>query len=218
MAEGLSRVEVTKLAAVLGAPEESLDFLAALPVADVRRFRETVSDAIVARHETRLRLLASLSQRMPAAVAARIAQKAMGPTLAGRIAGALEPPDAAALAEHLDRDFLAALTPALDPRVVPGMIEQLPDELLIDVGRRLLASGDFLTLGRFVSVVAPETALAVLGTAAPADLLRTVVYTDSSAASRALLERLPAATVGAVATAAREAGVHEELTASGALP
>jgi len=199
-----SRIEITKLAAELRVEEQELDFLEASAPEELRTFREVVSRALFSRHEPRLKRLAAVSQKLPATATAKISKLAMGPVLSGRIASVMPPAESAKLAGHLDREFMAQLAVAMDPARVAGIVAELDDVLVVDVGRRLLAAGDLLTLARFTAVVSPEVAQAVIEEATGEQLVRLALYLEDDEALDRMVGDLPEDRAAGMAAAAKE--------------
>ena len=199
-----SRIEVTKLARELDVDEAELAYLGASPAAELRELRRVTGEALFRRHETRVRLLASVSGVLPLGVTAKIAEGAMGAALSARIAGVMEPDAAARLVGHVSPDFLTELAVRLDPSRVGPIVALLPDDVLLDVARRLLRDGELITLARFVAVVDPEIVVRVAGEATGADLLRMALYTEDEAALATLARRLPEATLADLVGAAED--------------
>lgn len=208
-----SRIEVTKLAHDLRTSADDLSFLAAHRPEEIRDLRAAVADALFARHEERVRRLASLSGALPVPVTAKIAEHALGPMLSARVAGALEPRAAARLASHLSPEFLAELAVFLDPQRVEGIVHALPEELVVDVSARLLERGELLALSRFVPVVDVALAETIVRGATPAQLLEIALFTEDPGALDAVVERLDDETLGAVLREAAEAGEHDAAVA-----
>lgn len=191
MGDLASRIEVTKLATELRADEHDLQFLVSRTPQDLRRLRGHVAEALFTRHEDRVVRLASLSKLLPVPVTAKIAELALGAMLSARVAGVLDGRDAAKLAGHLDPKFLTEVSVSLDPKRVAPIVTALPDALVIDVGRRLLAKDEHVVLARFVSVVDVSLALAVVESGTAEDLLKVALFTDDTAALDAIVQHLP---------------------------
>lgn len=186
-----SRIEVAKLAHELGVDPATLAWLGAVAPVDVRALRELVTEARFRRHEARFRRLAKLSGVAPVPIAARIAQHGLGPLLGARTAAVMEPALAGRLAARLDPEYLTELSVHLDPVRAEPIIRALPDSLVVDVGRRLLARSAYLALGRFLSVVATATALEVVADARGADLFEVALFTEDPTALAAVVAALP---------------------------
>lgn len=209
MADLASRIEITKLARELRTDEATLAFLEDRTPAELRDLRAVLSDAMFARHQDRVTRLAGLSRMLPVPLTAKIAQLALGPMLSARVAGVMDPREAAKLAGHLDPGFLAELSVSLDPTRVAGIVELLPADLVVDVGRRLLTAGEHLVLGRFVAVVDSAVALRVVDGATPADLLQVALFTEEPAALDAIVLQLDDDALAGVVRAAADAEAYD---------
>lgn len=204
-----SRIEVTKLAHELGVAEGEISFLTASAPEDLRELRRLVSGALFARNEDRVKLLAALSRMLPVPLTAKIAEVALGPALSARVAGVLDPREASRLAGHLAPSFLAKLAVSLDPARVAPIVRGLPDDLVVDVGRRLLAAGEHVTLARFVAVVSPDVAMGVVEGSTGADLLQVALFTDEPAALDAIARRIGDEVLADVIRAASAAHAYD---------
>ena len=209
MGDLLSRIEITKLAHELNAPEADLAFLTASSQAEIRDLRHLAQTALFARNEDRIKLLAALSRVLPVPMTAKIAEHALGPMLSARVAGALDPREATRLAGHLTSAFLAKLAPSLDPSRVAPIVRGLDDKLVVEVGRLLLRQHEHLTLSRFVAVVDVGVAMGVVAEATGADLLQVAIYCDEPAALDAIAQRLPDQMLADVIAAASDADAYD---------
>lgn len=201
-----SALEITKLAHEMHVDEAELAFLATTSPDDLRDLRGIVSHAMFSRHESRVKGLAAVSKKLPAAVTAKITEIAMGPMLSARVAAVMDPADAAKLAGHLKPEFLAELSVHLDPSRVEGIIARLDGALVVEVGRRLLAGGHLLTLARFTGVVGPETSLEVVDGASGAEILQLALFIDEPSVVDPILAGLSDETVTEIAAATVEHG------------
>ncbi|MFE3999669.1 hypothetical protein ACFX43_12845 [Nocardioides sp. YIM B13467] len=201
-----SALEITKLAHEMHVDEAELAEFATTSPDDLRDLRGIVSHAMFSRHESRVKGLAAVSKKLPAAVTAKITEIAMGPMLSARVAAVMDPADAAKLAGHLKPDFLAELSVHLDPSRVEGIIAKLDSALVVEVGRRLLAEGHLLTLARFTGVVRPETSLEVVDGASGAEILQLALFIDEPSVVDPILAGLPDETVAEIAAATAEHG------------
>lgn len=202
MADLRNRIEITKLARELDVDEAELAYLSDATPADLRELRRVTCAALFSRHEARAKMLASANGILPAAVAAKISEHALGARLSARVAGVMEPEAAARLAGNLSPAFLADLAARLDPTRVGPIVAQLPHATVLDVAKRLLAGGDLVTLARFVAVVDPAVVVQVAERASSAELLQMALYTEDEAALGVLAQRLPEATLAGMLEAA----------------
>lgn len=201
-----SDLEITKLAHEMQVEKSELAFLSTTSPDDLRDLRGIISHAMFSRHESRVKGLAAVSKKLPAAVTAKITEIAMGPMLSARVAAVMDPADAAKLAGHLKPEFLADLSVHLDPSRVEAIIARLDRDLVVDVGRRLLADGHVLTLARFTGVVGPQTSLRVMDGASGAEILQVALFLDDTSVLDEILAGLPDETVSAIAAATADHG------------
>ncbi|MDN7121772.1 hypothetical protein INN71_10270 [Nocardioides sp. ChNu-153] len=190
----------------LGADDPTLDFLAELGPTEVARLRRRVVDARHRRHEHRFARLAGLTRFVPVAVCARVAEAALGPLVAARTAEVMPQPDAVRLAARISPDFLAELTTYLDPARSGPLVADLPEPLLVAVGRRMLASAEHLALGGFVGVMAPRASVEVIRDAPGLAVLEVALHAEDAGALDAVVAGLPDATLLRVLAAATDAG------------
>lgn len=174
MSQTLERTaEITKLARLLGVEPTDLGYLDKLPADALHAFRIQATDRLFARDAGRLHRVAAASKLIPVPLTVKIAQLAFGPVLCAAIAGLLDPAHAVRIAARCPTSFLADITIHLDPRRAPDVIAAVPTELVVAVANDLLARGEHVTMGRFVSYLRPETLRAsVEDIPDEADLLR----------------------------------------------
>ena len=206
MTDLLQHVEMVKLAHDLGVDLAEVEFLGALSDTDLARLRHAVNHALFAPHEARFARMASMGKLVPTTIAAKGAQLALGPLIAARVAAVTDPDLAVRLVNHLSVAFLARMTPFINPAKVADIVAKLPEDVVVATGERLVASKEYIPLGRFVAHVPLETALTVVRAAPPLDLLQVAIFTDD----RAELDRIIAAVEEEVLTA-----VLTEATAAG---
>lgn len=188
--------EIAKLARVLDQPDPAeLAFLAELPPAAIRAFRDQVNDLISRRDARRMQRIGAAAKLVPAPIAAKITEAAFGPVLAAAVAGSVDPARAVAIAGSLSPSFLADATVTLDPHRAAEVITHVPTSMAAAVARELIRRGDYLTMGRLAGSV-PDSALrAALPHAADIDLLHVGYYLENTSAADRLLtlvaDRIP---------------------------
>jgi len=99
----------------------------------------------------RLEGSAAATRLVPAAVSAKIATLVIPPRLAARVAGLTESGKAVDLASRLPVQYLADVTPYLDPRRVSAILSEVPNEMVSEVAKILSGTGDYITMGRMVA-------------------------------------------------------------------
>lgn len=166
------QAEVRKLGRLLERDPESLGYLGQVPLADLRRFREQVTEVLFEANRRTLERLAAASKLLPATVTAAIAQRAFGALLAARIAGLLEPHQAVEIAARLPASFLADIAVELDPRRATDVIARIPPAQIKTVAFELLARQEYVAMGRFVGHLPEESIRASLEVTSGQQLLR----------------------------------------------
>lgn len=210
MGELAARAETIKLARELSTEPETLAFLRASDENDLRALRATISGALFAAHEPKLRRIASMSKLIPPALAAKITEATLSPMLCGRTAGFLDPPVAAKLASHFKPEFLAEVSRFLDPQRSARIIPALPDELILKVARVLLDRGEYIVLARFVAVVREDLAGAVIRMATGPQLLEASFYAEDRSRIDPLMAYVDDAVLGDVITSAHDLELFDE--------
>ena len=173
-----SRAELLKLGRTLGADPDDLAFLAQAAPQDLRALREDVADLLFASDRVHFERVAALSGKIPRGLAAQLAQRALGPRLAARAAGLLEPEIATDLARRLPTPFLADIATHADPRRLVNLLGHLPPQRIAEVTAELRRRGEWLSMGGFVGHL-DEAALDAALTALDGEaLLRTGFVMD----------------------------------------
>ena len=209
----LVRVELTKLAHELGVEVAELSELGTLTRDELVELRGVVSQALFAAQEHRFTRFASFSRLVPVGVAAKGAEAALGPLVTAKVAAVTDPDVAVRMASHLSPEFMARVSPHLDPAKISGILNGLPDETVVDVGRRLVLADEHIALGRFVSFVPVATSLRVIEKASPLGLLQIALFTEEPAALDGVISELPDDRITDVLVAAQENGAVDDALA-----
>jgi hypothetical protein len=146
----VTRAELMKLARLLDAELDDLDYLHEVGPGQLRVLREQVTQVVFDSGGPALGRLAGASRLLPTGVIAAIAEHAFGPVLAARIAGMLDPGRAADVAAKLPTPFLVQTAVHLDPRRAVDVLARIPAERIAEVARELIVAEEYVTLGRFV--------------------------------------------------------------------
>ncbi|WP_156756287.1 hypothetical protein [Actinokineospora pegani] len=174
-----TRIEVAKLARVLGEDPARFDYLLPLPPEDVRVLRERATERLFSENRAAYERIAAASRLVPNAITAAIAQRTFGPLMCARVAGVLDADRALDLAGRLSVGFLADVAAQLDPRKAGPVMGRLPLETVVAVGRELVRRGDYLTMGRFVDDAPDHTLRAVVTALSEETLLRVALHSDT---------------------------------------
>lgn len=210
MGDLAARGEVVKLARELDVPLATLRFLETQPADDLAAFRRTVTAAIVATEDLRLRRIAAASRLVPKRVAARLAESQLGALLSARVAGVLDVPEALRLAGAVRPGFLAEMAAYLDPARTAALVRAIPDTLMVDVGRRLLDASHYITLGRLISLVDDAPLLALLGYARDDQLLEIAILAEDRVRLDEILAGLSNERAAGVIAAAASSGQFDQ--------
>ena len=140
--------------------------------------------------------LVAVSRLLPVGLNALLAERALGPVLAARIAAMLEPSRTIDLATKLPAMFLADAATHVDPRVASTVIAGLPPAHIAEVTRELARRGEFATIGQVAGHLGANT------TAAEPDAMDATITMQAVAAGQPrgrLLRSLAAAALVALA-------------------
>ncbi len=200
-----ARAEILKLARLLERDPESLDYLQEIPVADLRRLRQQVTEVLFSAHNQLLSRLARASRLLPTPLVASIGERAFGPLLSARLAALLDPVRAVEMAGKLPVSFLADVAVQLDPRRASGVIAGMPPPAIAEITRELLARGEHVTMGSFVGHLGPDAIRAAIDQMDDAALLQVAFVLESKDSLQGLIELLPGERIdGIIDAAARE--------------
>ncbi len=153
---------LAKLARILEVDPTEVDFLAHLPVDELRDLRWQISDELNAADAKRLAGVMAASKLVPIGLAAAIGEKWFGPVLCARLVGLVDPKRGGQYAKHLSVDFMADITSRTDPRVVGDLIHELDLKAMQRIATTLLERGDHLTLSHFVGHLPAPVVAAIL--------------------------------------------------------
>jgi hypothetical protein len=202
--------EVMKLARLLGREPDDLAYLESVAPADLRAFRDGVTETLYDAHGGALGRLAAASRLLPAGVTATIGQRAFGPLLSARLAGLLDTDKAVDVAGKLPPPFLADVAVELDPRRASDLIASIVPALIGQVTAELVKRREYVTMGRFVGHLSDEAITAALGAMDDEAVLQTAfVLEDRSQLSR-LFTKLPKGRSAGVIAAAADDGLWLE--------
>ena len=200
-----ARVEILKLARMLGREPDELAYLEAVALDDLRALHDRTIEVLWGADSASMARLAAASRLLPAALTATIAQRAFGPLLAARMAGLLDPERAVEIATKLPTEFLADVAVELDPRRASNVLALLPPAQVAAVTTVQVTRGEYVTMGRFVGHLDDPAIRAALGTMDDATLLRVGFVLEDKSRLRTLIALLPAGQLdGLIATAADE--------------
>jgi hypothetical protein len=186
------QAETQKLALLLNADASTLHYLDKLDAPAIRALRERITAAMYDADAHVFGRIATATRLLPAALAAVIAEKAMGPLLCARVAGQLSARQAVEIARRLHDGFLADVCIEIDPRHVRELIALMPVQRIVDVALELDRRRAHIVMGRFVDSL-PQPAMRAVLEALRDDeaLLRIGFYVEDAAQLNAVIDLLP---------------------------
>ena len=170
--------EILKLARLLQCDPMRLSYLRRVPPTDLRALRDQVTETLFAAHEGVLRRLAAASRLLPVALVAGLAEHTLGPMVAARVAGMLDPERADQVGNRLPTPFVADIATELDPRRASGVIARIPPERIFEITRELARRKEHVTMGRFVGHLDDAALGCALRALGDEDLLRTLAVME----------------------------------------
>lgn len=173
-----STVETERIVRALGAPPEDLDFLARLDAASLRDLRHQIVEVLFDPDAVRLGSLQAAARMLPPQVTAKIAERALGPILCGRVAGAVDDGTAAAIARRLPPAFLADVAGHVHPHRVEVVVGRLHSRQIEAAADVLIERHDLLALGHFAGIIRPDALHAVTSRLDASQILDVAPYVE----------------------------------------
>ncbi|MCB0975644.1 MAG: hypothetical protein KDB86_13985 [Actinobacteria bacterium] len=185
------RAERLRLARRLGVTPGELDFLDRLPAQALRTYRHALEDLLFDENGERFAKVMQAAGLLPKPVAARIAVRAIPPTMTAMMSGLLSPQDAAEFASHMPTSYMADLAAAADPRRVGHLVPHLGRSVVIDGAAELVARKDFVTAGLLVGCLNRAYLADVLTAISdPADLFEVALLIDDKSVLDDIMDHL----------------------------
>ncbi|MBS64219.1 hypothetical protein [Salinisphaera sp.] len=210
-----TQAELVKLARILQTETGELEHLDYLEAERLRTLREGITEALFEKFRPTFTGFARLSSIVPLAMSARIAERVLGPLLAGRIAGEMPPDKAIDMAGRLSDDFLADTCLHIDPVRAKPIIAGFPVDRAIAITRVLLARGETITMSRFVDVLPEHTLFAATDAIEnESDLLEIGFFVENSAQLDRVIEHLNSDRREAIVAAAASEQLWPEVLAT----
>lgn len=182
-----THAEIVKIAHLLDLPPEELDYLAASDAATLVALRMKLIDLFYGDENSNLKRFAKLGNLLPTSIIAGLTKEAVGPILAARIAGLVDPKQAANVVGKLPTSFVVDIAVAIDPRRVEDVVSRLDPAIVEKLALELVDRKEYVTMGQFIGFTPDETLRAVFNYASDDALLRTAfVAEDKDRISAAL--------------------------------
>lgn len=185
-----ARSEVIKLARLLGTDREAIAFMEKVDSASLREFRYQLIDAFYGNEDDGLARFAKVGNLLPASAIAALTKEAVGPVLAARIAGMVDPKQASSVVQKLPVSFVADIAVQIDPRRVTPVIGALPPATLSEIAAELVKRKEFVAMGEMVGAADESTLSTVLDKASDAELLQVAFVTEDKDALQTAISML----------------------------
>ena len=206
-----ARAEIEKLARVLHVEPERLDALEGCPPEAVRALRHATSDTLFEDGRRHFLRAAAAAKLIPAALAAKLAQHALGPLLSARVAGLIDTSQAHDLARRLPPEFLADIAVELDTRHAGDVLVGLPPGLISETAAVLEARGEYVAMGMFVGHLDPATLTETVDALSDDAVLRVGFLLEAPERLDGIIGELPDERLAAILLLASEDERWEEL-------
>lgn len=141
---------------------------------DLRAFHDQIGLTLFADGQHRFARVANLSKMLPGAVAGKLAERFLPPTLAARVAELLEPAKARELVTKVSVAYLADLALVLDPTRSKPVVQAIPADRVAEVARELFDRKEYGAMAEFAGTVTLDALFGALGVATARDLLEVV--------------------------------------------
>ncbi len=152
-----SRAQIIRIAHLLEVDNSELDFLEGMDSGALRELHSQIVEVLFDTTDIKLGSLQAAAKILPPAITAKVAEKALGPVLCGRIAGSVDPPLAVSIAKRLPSEFLADVARHVHPNQIEAIISQLPISQVDRAATVLVERGDLVALGHFSGIVKDPT-------------------------------------------------------------
>jgi hypothetical protein len=205
-------LELRRLARLLHTDVDALAGLEAMPVEDLRTLRGQIAAALFDHGADSWERAAAVSGVVPAGLAAKLAQGALGPVLAARVTSQVDVDRAVEISTRLPPEFMADTAINIDPRQVTDLVSHLPPATIADVGQVLAERGEWLVMADFVAAVDREALRATVDALDEHALLRTAVLLEDPGRIEEVVAMLDADRLARVREVARSHGLTGHLT------
>jgi hypothetical protein len=205
-----ARSEVLKLARVLSVDQHELEFLRELPSAELREFREQVTNRMFDSSSKLLARIGAAAKLVPSGLIATVAQRAFGPLLCARAAGSVDPRKAIDVVRRLPPGFLCDAAVEVDPRRVAEIIAEVPKDVVVPVAAELGRRQEYVTMGRFLAFVPDHAIVAAIEVLDDEAMLRTAFVLEHKERLDHAIGLLPAERLPGILRRATELGLWPE--------
>ncbi|ENW93525.1 hypothetical protein [Acinetobacter sp. NIPH 298] len=188
--------EIIKLARILSVSEQQLAFLQSIAPESLRQFRFAIIELLQDQQKARFRHLATWVNWLPNGLNVFMVKRFLDPLIVAQIAVHLSTENLYRIAKKLSAETLAEISVHLDPRLARELLVYLTTHHIIEIAQVLLQKRDFVTMGRFVSMLSDEVVQDVAQIVEQeSDLLEIAFYIESRERIDHLVHVLPKARI-----------------------
>ncbi|MBJ7355589.1 MAG: hypothetical protein JHC98_12255 [Thermoleophilaceae bacterium] len=199
-----THAEIVKIAHLLQVPPSEIEYLAVCEPETLIDFRLQLVEVFYGDEGSNLKRFAKVGNLLPASVIASLTKEAVGPVLAARIAGFVDPKQAASVVSKLPTAFVVDIATAIDPRRVGPVIGRLDNGTVERVALELIKRHEYVTMGQFVGFASDEILRISFNFSSDEALLRTAfVAEDKDRISAALTPQSDERIASIIKTAAK---------------
>ncbi|WP_370325728.1 hypothetical protein [Euzebya sp.] len=206
-----AELEVRRIARLLRIEAHLLADLVAVGVEDLRTLRDQITARLFDAHAESWERAVAVAGVVPTGLAAKLAERALGPVLAARVTGATPPQRAVDIGRRLSPEFLADIAVNLDPRKVTETISAMPPDTIAAVSRVLEQRGEWLVMADFVAAVSPESLAETVDVLTERAILQVTVLLEDPVRIAQVVELLDEGRIEAVRRTAAAEGLEAHL-------
>ena len=173
-----ARAEVAKLARLLGVEVAEIAYMEKVGAEGLAEFRAQLVDSFYGDSDSGLQRFASVGNLLPAKVIAMLTREAVGPVLAARIAGLVDPKQAVAIVAKLPIKFVTDIAVEIDPRRIEPVLGAMPRTTIAAISGELIKRKEYVTMGQFIAFLDQDTLAGTFAKMSDADLLQIAFVTE----------------------------------------
>jgi hypothetical protein len=190
--------QISRIARLLAVEAIDVVGLDGIAEDDLRVLHDQIGQTLFADGQHRFARVAALSKMLPGAMAGKLAERFLPPTLAARVAELLEPAKARELVTKVSVGYLADLALVLDPTRSKPVVQAIPADRVAAVARELFDRKEYGAMAEFAGTVTLESLFAALHVSTARDLVEVVpllVWNDNI---DLVIADIPAAKIDAI--------------------
>lgn len=173
-----THAEIVKIAHLLQLEPSEVEYLAACEPKTLVDLRLKLVELFYGDENSNLKRFAKVGNLLPTSIIAGLTKEAVGPVLAARIAGFVDPKQAAGVVSKLPPGFVVDIAVAIDPRRVAPVISRLDTQTIEVLAFKLVDREEYVTMGQFIGFAPEETLRAVFNYASDEALLQTAFVAE----------------------------------------